>query len=103
MPTSRKVAIQKSLLCQLEAKGAAQPHFVDLVDDYMRLWEVKEALAKDIKKRGVSYVDVSSTGVEMQKNNPSVKELHGTNRQMLMLLRELGLTTDKVDDLNVDI
>ena len=32
----------------------------------------------------------------MQKNNPSVRELANVNRQMLALLRELGISTDTV-------
>ncbi|MDL2318212.1 P27 family phage terminase small subunit [Eubacteriales bacterium OttesenSCG-928-A19] len=103
MAITREHAIKKSLLAQLEAKGASQPHFIDLTMDYMRLWKVKELLVADILERGVSYDDFSSTGTRMMKNNPSVKELQATNRQMLSILRELGLTTDKVDDPNVDI
>jgi len=91
-----KKSIRESLLAQLEAKGADVDHFVDLVKDYMSLWEVKNKLVKDIKKRGVMYTDYSSVGVEMQKNNPSVRELVGVNRQMLALLKDLGLNTSTV-------
>lgn len=100
----RRAEIRESLQAQLRGKGAAQPHFLDLTEDYLRLWDVKEALVEDIRKRGVSYTDYSSTGVPMQKNNPSVKELHGTNRQMLSILKELGLTTAQaVEDPDGDI
>ena len=100
---SRRATINDSLLLQLEMNGASTPHFRDMVNDYMRLWDVKESLIKDIRQRGVSFKDYSSTGVLIQKNNPSVKELQGTNRQMLAILKELGLTTDKVGDPDVDI
>lgn len=97
-----KTRIRASLLDQLEAKGAALEHFTDLVKDYMSLWEVKNKLIKDIKTRGVMYKDYSSVGVEMQKNNPSVKELVGVNRQMLALLKELGLSTSSVTSVDDD-
>ena len=89
---SRK-SVKASLLMQLQAKGVDHEHFKSLIDDYMRMWDVKEKLSKDIRDRGVVYKDFSSVGIEMMKNNPSTKELLGVNRQMLSTLRELGLTT----------
>lgn len=90
-----KKAIQESLLLQLRENGASQEHYEDLISDYMALWDTKRALIKDIRSRGVTYKDFSSVGVEMQKNNPSVKELVMVNRQMLSLLKELGLSAEK--------
>lgn len=87
--------IKESLEEQLAMKGASLCHYADLLNDYMTLWDTKKALAKDIKKRGVVYKDVSSVGVEMFKNNPSVKELVMVNRQMLTVLKELKLSTDE--------
>lgn len=91
-----KSQIKTSLLGQLTALGADVEHFQSLVNDYCELWEIKEALAADIKTRGVVYKDVSSTGVQMMKNNPSIKEIVGVDRQMLAILKELGLTTSNV-------
>ncbi|HHV04781.1 MAG TPA: hypothetical protein GXX64_12915 [Bacteroidales bacterium] len=71
-------------------------HFVDLVRDYMSLWDVKNDLLKDIKERGVMYRDFSSVGIEMMKNNPSVRELVGINRQMLSILKDLDINTKTV-------
>lgn len=87
--------ILESLGEQLALKGAALSHYSDLLNDYMELWDTKNALTKDIKKRGVVYKDVSAAGHEMWKNNPSVKELVLVNRQMLSILKELKLTTDE--------
>jgi uncharacterized protein YbaP (TraB family) len=88
--------ILESLQEQLAMKGASLDHYVDLLNDYMTLWDTKNALSTDIKKRGVVYKDVSSVGVEMWKNNPSVKELVMVNRQMLTILKELKLSTDEM-------
>ena len=92
--TMVKESVRQSLMKQLHDKGADVSHFVDLVNDYMALWAVKDKLVADIDGRGITYVDVSSVGVKMTKNNPSVKELIMVNKQMLMVLKELGLTTD---------
>lgn len=96
MAKMTKAKIKASLNKQLDDMGANIDHYSDLVSDYCALWSVKEQLIKDIEKRGVVYKDFSSVGVEMQKNNPSVKELVGVNKQMLNLLKELGLTTANV-------
>lgn len=90
-----KTRVKNSLIEQLTQIGANIPFFEDLVEDYMCLWDVKNGLQEDIKERGVTYIDVSSVGVEMMKNNPSTKELTMVNRQMLSILEKLGLSTDK--------
>lgn len=91
-----KRAVLESLKMQLQQKGADIDCFADVLADYMSFWDIKNKLIRDIKERGVTYRDFSSVGVPMQKNNPSVKELVGVNRQMLSILRELGLSTERV-------
>lgn len=91
-PTRQKV--HDSLLEQLHARGSDIDAFIDMVNDYMTLYDAKEKLAKDIKKRGVVFEGVSSVGVNMVKNNPSVKEIVGVNRQMLAILDKLEINTD---------
>ena len=90
---SKRESIKNSLGKQLAMMSASKDHYVDLINDYMGMWDVKNALFADIKLRGVTYKDVSSVGIEMQKNNPSVKELVTVNKQMLSVLKELGLST----------
>lgn len=102
MSKERRQRIKESLLEQLEMKGADTDHFVDLVEDYMSLWDVKNDLLEDIKKRGVMYKDFSSVGIEMMKNNPSVRELVGINRQMLSILKDLDINTKTVARFNDD-
>ncbi len=86
--------ILESLEEQLAFKGASLAHYTDLLNDYLTLWDTKNALAKDIRSRGVMFTDSSAAGHTMMKNNPSVKELVMVNRQMLTLLKELNLSTD---------
>lgn len=92
----RKDRIREALLEQLRNREADKPHYIDLVDDYMHLWAVKEFLIADIKRRGTTYQDRSSSGVPMWKNNPSTKEMLGVHRQMLQILKDLDLTVNKV-------
>lgn len=90
-----KTSVKKSLLEELERRGFSGDVYKDLINDYMCLWENKNALQKDIKTRGVVYKDVSSVGVEMYKNNPSVKDQLAVNKQMLQILKDLSLNIPK--------
>jgi len=89
----RRERIKTSLLNQLKNKEVDIECFIDLIDDYMALWDIKSDLDVSIKKNGVSYVDYTATGSEIIKSNPLIKELVDTNKQMLVLLKELGLNT----------
>ncbi len=100
-----KSNIKKELIKQLSLKRANIDPFLSLVDDYLDLWSIKNELIKDIKSNGSVLKDLDSTGHGCRgKNNPSVKELVGVNKQMLSILKELGLSTanvggDEDDDL----
>jgi len=94
--------IKKSLLEQLRLKGAKSEFYNDTINDYMSFWDTKNALQKDIEERGVVYKDFSSVGVEMYKNNLSVKDLIAVNKQMMQILKDLGLNTPTEDLGNED-
>ena len=100
-----KANIKKELIKQLSLKRANIDPFLSLIDDYLDLWSIKNALIKDIKANGSVLVEIDHEGVEHRgRNNPSVKELVGVNKQMLSILKELGLSTanvggDEDDDL----
>ncbi len=94
--SEHKKRLRDALMSQLIAIGADIEHYIDIVEDYLQFWDIKRKLQSDIRKRGVSYRDVSSTGVEMYKNNPSVKELVMVNTRMMAILKDLKLTTDNV-------
>lgn len=91
-----KKDIRISLLKQLKDKGADVDHFVSLVDDYLWYWEQERKMKADIKERGMSYPAVSASGKDYEKDNPSVKNAVMYNKQKLSILRELGLSTEKV-------
>lgn len=98
--------VRNSLLSQLKRKGASADYYEDVINDYMALWDTKTALQNDIDSRGVVYKDYSSVGIEMYKNNPSVKDLLATNKQMMAILKDLELNVpveggeaDEEDDL----
>lgn len=88
--------VRKSLQEQLEAKGADIELFIDQLNDYMAMWDLKESLKDDIQKNGLRLNYATSNGGKAEKDNPSVKQLPLVNKQMLMLLKQMDISTDKV-------
>lgn len=87
-----KKKIKDDLISQLEERGLEKmSHYVSLVDDYCRLWEVKDMLFEDISQRGVNVPYNNGGGQQGYKRNDSVSELTRVNAQMLKILSELGL------------
>lgn len=87
-----KKKIRDDLIKQLEERGLEKMcHYVSLVDDYCRLWEVKDMLFEDISQRGVNVPYNNGGGQSGFKRNDSVSELTRVNAQMLKILSELGL------------
>lgn len=100
MARVKKTQIKQELIDQLERQGIYGQHYLDLINDYMALWEVKNALIKDIKERGVSVKYQNGANQWGHKKNDSVSELVKVNGQMLKILNELGLkaTNFEADD-----
>ncbi|MER2190632.1 MAG: helix-turn-helix domain-containing protein [Solibacillus sp.] len=95
VPGNKKLRrkIEKDLREQLFLMGATQAHFMDLVDDYLAMWDVKNLLIEDINERGVTVPGATSL-----KKNDSIGELHKTNAQMLKILSQLGLKTSDLKE-----
>ena len=92
-----KENIYKDLLDQLDRNGVYGKHYIDLVNDYMALWEVKNKLIQDIREKGVSVKYQNGENQWGYKKNDSVRELTTVNNQMLRLLDSLGLKASKLD------
>lgn len=90
-----RASVKKSLMEQLRAKGADVAHFRSLIDDYAWMDEQLQKMKKDIKERGTRYAALSASGKPYEKENPAVKDAVMYSRQMLAILRDLGLSTEK--------
>lgn len=84
-------AIASDLFDQLERNGTYGEFYIDLVNDYMAMWDIKNKLILDIDEKGVSVRYQHGAGQFGYKKNDSVAELQRTNNQMLRLLDHLGL------------
>lgn len=96
--------VEKSLKEQLSARGADIDLFNDQIQDYMTMWDLKEMLKDDIQENGLRLKYATANGGMAEKDNPSVKQIPLINKQMLMLLKQLDISTDKVvkDGINSD-
>ena len=87
-------SIRKSLLDQLERGGNDLPHFTDLVEDYMKMYVIKELANDDIRIRG-TFVEWQNSETQYgSKKNDSVDQVLKTNQQMIKLLDMLGIKPD---------
>ncbi len=86
--------VKTSLEDQLKAKGADIDLFIDQIKDYMTMWDLKEQLKDDIEENGLRLMYRTANGGVAEKDNPSVKQIPLINKQMLMLLKQLDISTD---------
>ncbi len=93
----KREEIQNDLLDQLERSGVIGEYYVDLISDYMSLWDVKNALIADIETKGVSLRYQNGENQWGYKKNDSVGELQRTNNQMLNILRHLDLNSSRAE------
>jgi hypothetical protein len=93
----KREKIQTDLLDQLERNGTFGEFYVDLVNDYMAMWDVKNKLIADIEEKGVSVRYQNGENQWGYKKNDSVGELQRINNQMLNILKHLELKPSKAD------
>ena len=97
--TNEYKEIRQSLLEQLEESNNLNPHFKGLVEDYMRLWIIKNQLIDDIDERGVVCKYQNGASQWGFKRNDSVGELNKTSSQMLKILTQLKIQVKEIEPL----
>lgn len=83
--------IRKELKEQLANIGKANSATYELVEDYIRFYNLQDDLFTDIKKRGSVVSVVNGNGFEVVKQNESVQNVLKVNTQMLKIISELGI------------
>lgn len=94
-------SVKNSLLDQLRANGADTPAFIDLVDDYMQFWVIKQMTKIDIITRGVYVTYNNGGGQSGTRENPSVAYQLKISSQMLKILQQLHIDVENaggIDD-----
>lgn len=95
--SAEREKIRRDLLDQLERNGTVGEHYADLVDYYMRLYDVKNELLTDIASRGAKVEVVTASGSRNIKTNDSVGDLLRVSMQMLKIADSLGLDPAQTD------
>lgn len=90
-------SIKASLIAQLEAKGANVTHYKKLINDYDFYDKQEKKAHKDIKKNGTVINTTSANGKPIIKENPNCKVAIMFNKQKLLILKQMGLTTKNVN------
>lgn len=94
--------IKEALGAYIREKGLTGEHFVDVLEDYMSLYDTKRSLLQDIKTRGAKVTVYMANGTGNIKTNDSVQDLLRVNTQMLKILDTLGVEASKARALGAD-
>ena len=86
----KKSQIKQDLIDQLERQRIYGQHYLDLIHDYMSLYEIKNKLIKDGKKNPYTEWRNSETSYGRKKND-SIDQAVKVNQQMLKILAFLNL------------
>lgn len=101
MELTKRQRIKQDLLDQLDRNGVYGEHYLDLIDDYINLWMIKNKLIRDGKKHPYTEWRNSETSYGRKKND-SIDQAVKVNKQMMDILNFLGLKPPKdggeVDD-----
>jgi len=105
---SQRKAIENDLKNQLKALGNTSKYYMDLVDDYMKLWDIKNNLFADIEERGVVTTYNNGGGQCGSKQNDSVFSVLKVSDRMTKILDNLGIKPSAVliddgDDEEIDL
>ena len=87
----QKKAIKNALKKQLKINGTTGKYYLDLVEDYMDLWEIKNKLFADVKQRGVVTEYDNGGGQKGKTPHDSVAAVLKVNDRMTRILDSLGI------------
>lgn len=98
MSKIKRNKIQCALISQLERSGHFGEYYLDLIDHYMELVDLKELLHNDIKTQGIRIQGFNSKGEPIEKPNESVSNLVKVSQQLLKILTDLDLKAPRESD-----
>jgi tryptophan synthase alpha subunit len=82
-------------MSKLKDKGLeSEMQFVDMVNTYMKFFDIKNKLIEDIEERGVSVMGVTGS----VKKNDSITELIKVITSMSKLLEFLGIDIEETEE-----
>ena len=85
-PKTLRKELRDSMIENLEARGHVEPIYLDMVEEYLELWDRRRTLSEDVKKRGVIVPDRRGGETE----NRSISLGTQISKQMLSIYAALG-------------
>ncbi|MGL5507216.1 MAG: P27 family phage terminase small subunit, partial [Paraclostridium sp.] len=95
--------VRGGLLEQLKKNGTETPYYIDLVNDYMKFWNIKNELIADVAARGVQVAYKNGSNQYGTKKNDSLDSAIKYSAQMLSILDKLNLNNPMSDDDDVEL
>jgi hypothetical protein len=84
------------LIDQLDRNGTYGEHYLNLIDDYINLWTIKNKLIQDSKKNPYTEWKNGESSYGRKKND-SIDQAVKVNQQMLKILGFLDIKPSKQD------
>ena len=91
-----KGQIEKSIREHMSKRSLTEHHFVDLRNQYLELFDIKEKLVANIDELGVQYAEKLANGTTVIKDNKSVDKLLKVNQQMIKILEYLQINPSEI-------
>lgn len=89
--------IRMALRNQLKENNMDNPLWLDLVEDYMKFWDLKEELQKSIRTKGAMVV-IKNGSQEFYKKNDAVVELPKVSKRMTDILDTLKIQVAVIEE-----
>ncbi|OUC52447.1 hypothetical protein B7939_00540 [Eggerthia catenaformis] len=89
--------IRESIINELEKQNKTTKYHLDLAEDYMKYYDMKEKLFDDIKENGPRITTAGTGGAEITKDNKSYNLITKTTDTMLKILKSLNIENNIVE------
>lgn len=93
---TKRQKIKQDLLDQLDRNRTYGEHYLNLIDDYINLWMIKNKLIRDGKKNPYTEWRNSENSYGRKKND-CIDQAVKVNMQMMKILGFLGIKPTKQD------
>jgi hypothetical protein len=88
--STRRMRVRDALHKQLNQNEMTAAYWYDLVEDYMKFWDLKEELQSSIRRKG-AMITVKNGSQEFYKRNDAVVELPKISKRMTDILDRLDI------------
>ncbi|MDF2910023.1 MAG: hypothetical protein K0Q56_904 [Sporolactobacillus laevolacticus] len=92
--STRRMQVRDDLRAQLNQKKMTTAYWYDLIEDYMKFWDIKEDLQNSINKQG-SILKIKNGSQLFYKRNDAVVELPKISKRMTDILDKLNIMSNE--------